>query len=482
MTSLNAKKKAIVTFHVPVSEYIVYINQVISTLIFYYLVIMFNTVATRRLKTIINTRSPRTTVPGPLPVEPPLEHRVSVFREIRHLLLSGANPNVIAEDSDDDRDELLTPLFFAMKHNEMEMVKLLVLRYNVKVNGKRRENLPIFFLSTIPDFPGKEEILDFLLDSGSPIDGYITEDQPFGAEGYTPLHMACSVFGRRINFVYALLNHGANPNAQVDDGENLLGATPLDLAIIGTPDDILEKLTLKLIQCGFNVNIQDSSGDTALHTCVGYAQLKCTTVLLSNGARIMVNCQGNEPLYSFIDDADRMPFLIGLNNWLADRSLTLVDFGADPNKFDKYGENLIYHALASLDDDKFAHMLNIFLSKGVDLNIRYPPHDNNTILHTSILMRKLKSTIALLETGLCDNTMRNDNFQTPLEMVGKRVDGVFRDEFRDEFRDSITQWARKRKIGIFDNASYQHGRANSLRLRRAEAEDLLNEKKLKFSL
>ena len=55
MTSLNAKKKAIVTFHVPVSEYIVYINQVISTLIFYYLVIMFNIVATRRLKTIINT-------------------------------------------------------------------------------------------------------------------------------------------------------------------------------------------------------------------------------------------------------------------------------------------------------------------------------------------------------------------------------------------------------------------------------------------
>jgi ankyrin repeat protein len=408
---------------------------------------MFNTEATRKLKKILDGNG--------INMSTHSDQKKVVFEKMKSLLELGANPNVISyDDENEDKSEyegdFLTPLFFCIEHNNLEMVELLVVKYNVSIRGNRRISSPIFYMASIPDHGGKEKLLDWFMARGSPIDSS-PPDYAEDEEGYTPLIKACSN-PQNFHFILMLLARGANPNAATPEGR-----TALHFAIPSYNDGDLEKIIYEFLQCKFNVHRQDDDGYTILVECILGAKFRSTVGLLLNGAKIILNARGEEPVFdSKVSRSERLIFLRKLNIWLASISKTMVDFGADPNTIDVMGVNLIYHAMTSLDDTQFAGMVDIFVSQGTNLNVQYSGHNKNTILHLCIARRKLQSSIKLLESGKSSMIIENDYGQRPMDMIG---------EYDDEFRDKMRQWARKTKMDIFNNASYQHSRANSKRLR-----------------
>ena len=206
------------------------------------------------------------------------------FEVVKTLIQKGANVN----------DKLswgykCTSLAFAIKYNNLELVKILV------KNGANLESR----------------------DEGS----------------NTPLLRACMT--NRLEIVEVLVKNGAELNSHPYWGSFQYGfeLTPLHITILRTDSLKIMKL---LIQYGANLDKQSTQGHTALLMALFEGQFEMAKVLIKNGANvnfININSDGQSPLH-----------LAATKN---DPSLTkmLIDHGAEINTKSIHGEDALQLSL-----------------------------------------------------------------------------------------------------------------------------------------
>ncbi|XP_046462731.1 uncharacterized protein LOC124208913 [Daphnia pulex] len=159
-----------------------------------------------------------------------------------------------------------TPLFWAIRANKVEKVKILLER-GADPTKLNNEGLTPFQVAVTQN--KHSEILDLLLEDED------VDINDGGISGYTLLHWAMAT--SNVTVVDFLLSRGANPNVA---GQN--GATPLHMAAYcADKTDVLD-LILKTKQV--DINRRDKNGQTALHYAVRGYRVDNVGYLLENGA------------------------------------------------------------------------------------------------------------------------------------------------------------------------------------------------------
>lgn len=123
--------------------------------------------------------------------------------------------------------------------------------------------------------------------------------------GDTALHVAAAAY--RTDFIEALLDHGASPEAR-----NRRGAQPLHYATDGTPGsrtwnpDAQAATISRLIRAGTDPNASDKNGVTPLHRAVRTRCGGAVRVLLEAGADPnLKNGSGSTPLHLAVQNTGR---------------------------------------------------------------------------------------------------------------------------------------------------------------------------------
>ncbi|XP_046331464.2 uncharacterized protein LOC124114767 [Haliotis rufescens] len=134
---------------------------------------------------------------------------------------------------------------------------------------------------------GNPKVILFLLEKGASV------NQLSNCTGNTPLHAAAAGRGST-ECVDVLLKAGANVNVQ-----NNTGDTPLHTAVIRGSTECVDLL----LMAGANVNVQNDSGESPLHKAEAAAAVwgsaECVDVLLKAGANVNVqNITGDSPLHT----------------------------------------------------------------------------------------------------------------------------------------------------------------------------------------
>jgi hypothetical protein len=158
---------------------------------------------------------------------------------VRELIVKGANVN-----AKEDSYSKITPLFIAVEHGNIEMVRLL-LDSGAKVN--RRDESRRTPLMRI-DSDTTRELVDLLVRHGAKVD-LADED------GDTALFYAASAYEMKPEAVQSLIDSGASVNLK-----NKKGETPLMQAVSSGNLEVVRVLLL----AGAEVNVKDNEGDTAL--------------------------------------------------------------------------------------------------------------------------------------------------------------------------------------------------------------------------
>ena len=164
---------------------------------------------------------------------------------------------------------------------------------------------------------GKTEILKELLKNS--VNPNCTND-----EGQTPLHIACHY--SHVDVVMALLNHGANVNA-----ENNKKECPLVwIDVWKFNEEVATIIARKLLEHGADINAQTKYGDTLLSSAAAAGNFSLVIELLKNGADVNIRDKnGQTPLHD-VDNCDIVR--------------ELIKYGASMNTKDRFGNTPLHTA------------------------------------------------------------------------------------------------------------------------------------------
>ena len=227
------------------------------------------------------------------------------------------------------------------------------------------------------------------------------------------------------DIVQLLLDHGADANGKVSNGE-----TPLHVVGAGYPDDpngLRVKIIDLLVSHGANVNaVTTRSKKTPLHENAKDA--KAVEYLIAHGADVNAR-----------DDSGITPLLRASGGVMdhSDAVKTLLDHGADIFARDNAGETAVMKASAAAN----LPVLELLLSRGAPA--KAANSDGATALHefaTYDFLSGLRSydTLALLcSTGLSAGT-RDRNGKTPVDLLRDRERGENDATRRKQLEATIT--------------------------------------------
>lgn len=190
--------------------------------------------------------------------------------EIKDLLES------VPDHAIDEKDaEGQTPLYWAARRGDVQAVSLL-LGAGADQDSKNKRGASIL---TAAIMSGNTECIWKILQSGCDI----TYQQK---DGYTPLHHCCR-YDVNINIIKAILDRGADRNAQTS-----LGHTPLMIATFNRRTAMAEFL----IDSHVELNMQGKNGGCALHFAVMSGDHQTVHHLLSKGANHVLKTTNDETL------------------------------------------------------------------------------------------------------------------------------------------------------------------------------------------
>ena len=202
----------------------------------------------------------------------PLRAAVSTENKplVTFLIQRGADVDIKSEDS---------PLFMAVLHNEIEIVKLLLKKVNTKALGDRFVYQAVYNKS--------EEMVKTLLDAGC-------ATNPADSMGETPLHSASR--SGNVEIVKMLLQAGANLNVLTE-----YGGIPLnDAAFCGN-----EEVVKLLLEAGSDVNSVCCHGITPLFSAAKEGKTKVVQILLDAGADVnAITWNGTTSLFAAVERGD----------------------------------------------------------------------------------------------------------------------------------------------------------------------------------
>ena len=186
------------------------------------------------------------------------------FRTVDLLRHNGADPEPRGEEN-------RTPLHSAAYYGDLELVQKLI-EYDADISAEDVDGRTPVFNASEGCRSEYRSVIRLLVDYGVDINartrmGYVA----------TPLYAAL-IYGTP-EAVRLLLERGANPNAQGNDG-----STPLQIASdYGTPEAVR-----LLLERGANPNAQGNGGSTPLQIASDYGRLEVVRVLLEHGADVKV--------------------------------------------------------------------------------------------------------------------------------------------------------------------------------------------------
>lgn len=197
--------------------------------------------------------------------------------------------------------DLRTVLHDTVERGLYDMCRWLVIDRQAEVNCTDRLGYtPLHLLcARIKPYPVVEdgpqpyvEIANLLLENGARLDISLPTDEDPAATGDTPLHSAAHL--GHICMVQIILSRPEVYTQQLLDRRNKYDYTPLILSCISN----YRKCAELLIDCGANVNLAGSNGDTALHWACNMGNDMIAAVLLARGADIFACVRnGSTPLH-----------------------------------------------------------------------------------------------------------------------------------------------------------------------------------------
>lgn len=278
------------------------------------------------------------------------------------------------------------------------------------------ERLQVYRISDVPDIIEHERLR---WEHGAKVNRRYSDNETLllerGAEvsrgdrdNQTPLHLA--MVRGRFKLVQVLLVHGADPNAESNNGK-----TPLH--VLSGPwmyneDDVLNHTRL-LLEHGADVNIQDKDNQTPLLLAMVRDRFKLVRVLLEHGAD--ANAESN-------DSGTPLHILLERRTYCEEEVLNhaqlLLEHGADVNRQDKKNRSPLHLAIGK-DWFKLARIL---LEHGADANADNA--DGKTPLHLLSESQihdegdALDLIQLLVENGAAVTVNKRDRYkQTPLHMA-----------------------------------------------------------------
>ena len=238
-----------------------------------------------------------------------------------------------------------------------------------------------------------------------------------------------------------LLDHGANLNAENDEGKIPLHLVSQD--DYGSQEHGVDIAQL-LLQRGVDVHSQDKDHDTPLHSAAFSGTLEIARVLLDRGADVNAeNKQGRTPLHQVAQgEYDSQEHGVGVARLLLERGVDvraqdkdhdtalhlaafsgrleiaklLIDHGANTAAENENGE-LPLHLVSRgqyLPQENGVGIVQLLLERGVDVNT--PDRHQNTLLHSASSLGRLEIAQVLLDNGAKPG-LGNDRAQTPLHLA-----------------------------------------------------------------
>ncbi|KAL7298798.1 hypothetical protein TKK_0008542 [Trichogramma kaykai] len=276
-----------------------------------------------------------------------------------------------------------TPLHLAVKHENLEVVELL-LRNGADPDFANEDGLtPLHIIC-------QRKYDDNLAEMFLKINESISQTTLVDARdsgGNSPLHLAL----RRENRMAAevLLRRGADPNSINKDG-----LTPLHVISMRRRDNDLPNMLIELsnaVDLTLQLDIQDKSGNTPLHLALDHGLEKVAELLLINGADVnLPNAEGFTALHiicqKFFDDdlaelffkiskernqplqidardkLGRTPLHLALQYGLIDTAELLLRNGANPNLADLEGLTSLHVICQREEDDNDDELAKIFFA------------------------------------------------------------------------------------------------------------------------
>lgn len=245
----------------------------------------------------------------------------------------------------------------------------------------------------------KEENLDFVkifVESGiniNPTKG-----------GHTPL--MCAAMSKTGKCLDYLLNSGADVNA-LDNSQS----SPLILACSFYNPDLPQVVEL-LIGHGANVNHQDNSGWSALFTAVHNKKIESAKILLEYGADINAKAKTGESILKRAMSQSAFE----ITSFLIRKGAT-IDFSEA-----EIGDIFI-EACGKCDDDDF-YLINLLLSKGLDLKRSYQQYRKTSsgyqALYEAVQANKINVVMYLISKGVFVNEHEEDKYFDSVLMLACR--------------------------------------------------------------
>ena len=331
--------------------------------------------------------------------------RDDALRCIQLLLEQGVDVNVRDRNHE-------TPLHIASSNGSLEITQLL-LEHGAKANAENfHGQTPLHLVSHGQNVNENSNVTRLLLQLGMDVNA---RDKHLA----TPLHFATS--NGHLETALALLDHGADVNAQNADGKiplHLLGVS------LGTYEDTCHSLARLMLERGADVNARDKNQATPLHSVSYIPRLEPARVLLDHGANIHAkNAQGQTPLHSVSqhvnkfpslsetalvelllsrgadlnarDNDQATPFLLLSPIWNPRTTEILIKKGADVNVVNILGQNAWHCVSQNPHLDRWWCGSLFKLLRGVDMSGR--DNDERTPLHLASYYGQVEVAEALLE-------------------------------------------------------------------------------------
>lgn len=270
-----------------------------------------------------------------------------------------------------------TPLMMACRNGSLPLIKILVdAGALVNCQDSRDGSSPVMMCAERGDVVG----LEYMLDRGGDLHRKTRDEE-------TALHLATR--SNRLDVVEFILQHRSPLDI---NARNIIGATPLHLAVGGNNTDIARVLA----KYGADTNARNDDGISVLYSALSSATQLMIPALLENGAD--ANCP---------DDYGRSVLSWAAQNSLVAKVDQLLEHGADPNYLDIYGKTPIMYAAA------FGRrpVLERLLSKGADKSIR--DKQGITAYHTAVQYGQYECAEYFLQQGENVDLVSNHG-QTPL--------------------------------------------------------------------
>lgn len=311
-------------------------------------------------------------------------------------------------------DEIINKLFNAIANNDLPTLKN-TLEDNVINISDQWGHTPL--IQAI--WSDRLNIAKFLIQAGADVNKLDYCNKP-------TLHLASEKHD--IELIKMLVSSGINIHAVDNRGEtalfNAIEANDLDLVkyfvnigldvnkISGYGDTPLLRSVGKyryvdadiisfLIASGANLELKNSSGNTALYEAVQWTKDDIVKVLVASGADT-----------NTCNNYNRTPIMLLCHNDNLAVLKLLLKAGADINAINLSGDTFLHHIIKG---KYITDLVKEAISSGADINIKNDCGD--TPLHCAVSHRNKNSVVALIQNNSNINQI-NLNLETPLHIAG----------------------------------------------------------------